>query len=149
NNMNLVAQWDSDTYDVIYALNGGDGSSAFSEIYEVAYGRNYKIIGDKPTRTGHRFTGWLDESNNKTYNPGDTIQVNSNTTLEAQWTLGDYTVEFDLNGGVVDNQSAFNAVTNKHNYTFEINSQVPELPGESQIEFLGWKDTSQGDGFVY
>lgn len=149
NNMNLTAQWSLDSFEVTYNLTGGNGSSAFTEDYPIDYGKNHTILSETPKRLGHHFTGWRNSSDERLYQEGDTVRITDDTLLSAEWTLGEFSVRFDLNGGSVDDLSAFDPITGKHNYTFTIDGQVPILSDDTNKEFIGWKDTSTSEGFVY
>ena len=147
--LNLTAQWKYESYEVTYNLAGGQTTDALSALYEVDYGHTHKILDETPRRIGYHFTGWKNSSDGKIYKIGESIRITEPTELEAQWSIGEFTVKFDLNGGSVNNQSAFNEIKGKHNHQFNIDSQVPKLPGNNQLEFAGWKDTASSGGFVY
>ena len=51
-----------------------------------------------PTKTGFTFGGWyLDENYTKEFSKNTTILAN--TIVYAKWTINEYTVTFDVNGG--------------------------------------------------
>ncbi|MDR3363430.1 MAG: InlB B-repeat-containing protein, partial [Clostridiales Family XIII bacterium] len=97
----LTAQWKK-SVTVRYALNGGDADDAFAkaDLFAGPYG----IAGAKPKQGGSdaNFSGWKVTSpagDSKVYAPGDSITVEKDTTLTAQWKAAAVTVTYALNGG--------------------------------------------------
>lgn len=102
-NRTLYPKWEP--YVVVVAfdpvggkINGVAGTQNSTAHYSLSYGSG-SLGFPTPTKTGYIFNGWLNSSNEWVY--ADTIvSVTSSHTLRASWTLGIYTVTFDLNGGV-------------------------------------------------
>jgi len=82
-----------------------------------------------PTNTGYTFSGWYKEAG--CINAWDFItdKVSIDTTLYAKWTITNYTVTFNSQGG--------SAITNK---TAEYNSLIttPTEPTKTGYTFAGW-----------
>ncbi|MBQ7637454.1 MAG: InlB B-repeat-containing protein, partial [Clostridia bacterium] len=89
-----------------YNGNGGSGSVA----------TQYRLPGDVVTlspngfsRAGYTFTGWntLANGTGTAYAPGDTITLNGNTTLYAQWSRDSFTVNYVARtGGSITGQTS-------------------------------------------
>ena len=76
------------TYTVTYDLDGGESTCETSVVVE----QNGELtLCDAPTKTGHTFLNWKDQSDND-YEAGATITVSSNLTLTAQWQKESYKV---------------------------------------------------------
>ena len=85
-------------YTVTYDLNGGTANPAISSADYLA-GQTATVTDVVPEKTGYTFTGW--KWNDDTYEAGDSITVNSDITLVAQWEKNSeetktlkYTVEY-------------------------------------------------------
>ncbi len=80
----LYAVWSKKTYTLSYNANGGSGAPASQ-----SGNTSHTISNTKPTRNGYTFLGWATSSSSATpsYAPGDTISINTNTTLYAIWEI--------------------------------------------------------------
>ena len=87
--MNLTAQW---TCTVTYDANGGSVSPTSETVNP-----GDSVTLPTPTRANYTFDGWSDGTT--TYAGGASYTVNGNVTLTAQWTIIQYTVTYDYNGG--------------------------------------------------
>ena len=95
------AKWTPKSYTITYDLNGG-GCSAGSCTPTSYTIESAAITLPKPTKTGHTFVGWCDNSaltsncaTSKTIPSGST----GNKTFYAKWTLANYTIILNPNGG--------------------------------------------------
>lgn len=89
---NVYAAW-SQNYGLTYDANGGEnapaaqtGNFGVNDQAETNEGPKDLTVGAAPTREGYTFLGWKDGET--TYQPGDTVQLNSETpfkTLVAEW----------------------------------------------------------------
>ena len=86
-------------YTVSYAPNAESYSGEMTAD-SVNAGGNYTLRANEFVVDGMNFTGWLVGSELK--NPGDSIPVNDNVVVTAQWTpvAATYTVTYSANGGV-------------------------------------------------
>ena len=77
-----VIKYVPDTYTLSYNANGGSGAPS-----SVSGATSYTISSTVPTRQGYTFLGWSTSSSasSATYKPGQTINLNANTTLYAVW----------------------------------------------------------------
>ena len=118
-----IATQDTDTYFITYELNGGTNSQYNPTSYSY-YGSSITLRD--PVREHYNFAGW-------TYNGSSVTKIDPNwekdVTLVANWTVKDYTITYDLDGG-----SANNPVT--HNITSS--AIVLQHPTRNGYTFLGW-----------
>ncbi len=89
-----TAQWQVNQYTATFNANGGTVGTA-------SVSRNYgQTIGTlpTPTRTGYTFAGWWTAASGGTQISASTT-VSGNVTYYAHWTVNQYTVTFNANGG--------------------------------------------------
>jgi uncharacterized repeat protein (TIGR02543 family) len=100
----LFAIWVPDgvqTYTVIYDANGGSGNMADSSF---SVGVSQALSANTFTLTGYTFAGWATTAaGTKAYNDRQEVTnlaaAGETVTLFATWTLDQYTVTFNTNGG--------------------------------------------------
>lgn len=94
-----------------------------------------------PSRTGYTFDGWYTASSGGN-NVSDPYKVTKNTTLYAHWTVDQYTISYDANGGgdAPNPQSA--------NYASQI-TLVSNIPIWKGYIFLSWNTLPDGTGISY
>ena len=126
----LTALWTINQYTVSYNHNGGDGSTASATVNA---GTVIKLP-TAPTRTHYTFNGWSDGTN--TYAGGASYTVNGNVTFTAQWTIIQYTVTYNYNGG---SGSPASATVNAGSAT-----TLPTTPTRSGYRFTGWYTATSG-----
>jgi uncharacterized repeat protein (TIGR02543 family) len=98
-NITLYAQW-VDLYMVRYHANGGTGTVPSSQMARV--GTTVTVSGrGSLTYTGKTFDGWNTETDGSgtPYAAGDSLAVNEDITLYAQWIAVQCTVTYNANGG--------------------------------------------------
>ncbi|MBW3080171.1 InlB B-repeat-containing protein [Bifidobacterium saguinibicoloris] len=125
----LYAQWKVNEYTVSFDANGGSAVDAQT----VEYGKTVTKPAD-PTREGYTFAGWTTDEAGKTAYDFAT-PVSGDLTLYAQWTVNEYTVSFDANGG-----SSVDAQTVEYGKTVT----KPADPTREGYTFAGW--TTDKDG---
>lgn len=115
-----------------YDLNGGTGaeSADYSDHYyfKPKDGNTATVAAD-PSRAGYVFAGWQDAGGNQ-YAAGDTVTVNHDITLTAQWNKL-VTVSFDLCGHGGANISSQTFVSGNK-------ASEPIAPKEDGWVFGGW-----------
>jgi uncharacterized repeat protein (TIGR02543 family) len=112
----LTAQWTINQYSITYYSNGGSAVAAITQDYNTAIS-----APSNPTKTGYTFNGW-------SQTVPSTIPA-ENITLTAQWTINQYTITFDANGG-----SAVAAITQDYNTSLT----APSNPTKEGYIFNGW-----------
>ena len=130
NILTLKLYYKLDTHTLTYDLNGGTGTGYDS--VTTKYGAEITIAA-APTKDGYAFTGWSDGTN--TYQPGETLTVNGNITLTAQWRKNSsggttyYTLRYESNGGTQykDERHGKNTVV-----------QLNKVPVREGYQFTGW-----------
>ena len=126
-NLTLYAKWTINNYTVSFDSNGG--SSVGNQV--VAY-NGLATAPPAPTRTGYTFAGWYSD-------PGlisafsFTTAITADLTLYAKWTINNYTVSFDSNGGttVASQVVAYNGL-----------ATAPTDPTRTNYAFAGWYSDS-------
>ena len=85
-----------DSKNVTVSFNSNGGSGTMNPV-SVNKGSYYKLPECGFTHpNGNQFKNW--KIGSYVYNPGDTVAINSDTTVYAQW-KGKYTITYDRNGG--------------------------------------------------
>lgn len=138
------------THSVVYSSNGATGGSAPSASVESA-GATHIAQGNSGslTRIGFAFAGWNTAANGSgtQYTAGDSITVNSNVSLFAQWTpVPVVTISFDGNGS--ESGSAPSSSIVNLGSTFAIPANTGNLT-RAGFTFGGWNTSANGDGTNY
>lgn len=127
--ISLVATWTAEKYDIIYNLNGGSCEDTLVTEYTV---ESVDIALPSLTKKGYAFDGWYD---NATF---DGESVNNiprgsygNISLYAKFSVVEYTISYDLQGGV-------NSISNPTKYTIEDENIVLSAPSREYYAFDGW-----------
>lgn len=81
------------------------------------------------TKKGYKFNGWKSSVNNSTYTAGTTVTLSSNATMTAQWTIENYKITYNLNGGTA---------TNPATYTVDTADIHLNNPTKAKYRFIGW-----------
>ena len=113
----FTVKWTANEYTITFDSNGGSEVKAITQGYETSV-----TAPADPTRTGYTFDGW---------EPAvpETMPLNG-VTCVAKWTINQYTLTFDLNGG----ESAPIA-----NITADYDSDVTvAAPTRTGYTFKGW-----------
>ena len=120
----LYAKWTINNYTVTFNSQGGSAVTSKTADY------NSVITAPvAPTKTGYTFGGWYNEVGCLNAWNFTTDKVTTDTTLYAKWTINNYTVTFNSQGG--------SAVTSK---TADYNSLItaPTSPTKTGYTFGGW-----------
>lgn len=126
-----TASWTINTYKVTLDAQSGSVSSTS---YTKTYGTNLSL--PTPTRTGYYFGGWWTGTNGTGTNYNTTYTANAAATLYAKWTLNQYVITFNSDGG-----SAVANMTKTHGSSVSL-----PTPTKEGYTFAGWKygDTNIG-----
>ena len=140
----FTAKWTANQYTVTFQYNNGTQDN---ETQQVAYGETVAAPEKNPTYLGHTFTGWylnsngdssLDESEKYTFS----TPITGDITLDAGWTVNQYTVTFNGNGGTVAGKDTYQVTKN---YGVEANAFADGQVQREGAEFLGWAETAEGN----
>lgn len=118
----------SPTFYVYYDGNGGTNVPATTKF---AYNSGATISSQIPYKEGYQFDCWTTtDGDGRNFSPGAVIPEGWGTFhLTAKWTVKEYTIHFDTNGGsLVEDQKV----------TYELLVQEPSPPIKSNFIFGGW-----------
>jgi uncharacterized repeat protein (TIGR02543 family) len=132
----LFAKWIPNVYRVTFDVAGG---AVAPEPIQVTFGSTYGPMPE-PSRAGYAFSGWRTWMNGVSVGieVGLAVGIAEDHTLTAAWTARDYTVSFDVQGGVVD--PVGKTVTYGASY-----GVLPD-PFRAGYEFRGWWTQAAGVG---
>ena len=119
-NLTVTAQWTVNQYTITFATDGGSEVAPITQDYGSAI-----TAPAAPTREGYTFTGW-DKTIPATMPAGD-------MTITAQWTVNQYTITYDLDGGTAEG--------NPDTYTVETDAFTLKNPTRPGHTFTGWSGT--------
>ncbi|MCQ2591286.1 MAG: InlB B-repeat-containing protein [Treponema sp.] len=133
----LYAKWIPVQYDITYNLNGGllpDNAQLFYSVSTDSY--ELPI----PTKEGYVFKGWYLQEDYSGFVQNELLcQKGGNKTYYAKWVLNYYSVEYELNGGLIENE-------NISIYTIETSPTVLNNPYKNGYTFGGWYTNESFEG---
>ncbi|MFA7672623.1 MAG: InlB B-repeat-containing protein [Clostridia bacterium] len=115
-NKTLTAQWTANQYTITFDSAGGSTVAAITQDYATAI-----TAPGNPTKTGYTFAGWSPAL--------PATMPAENSTHTAQWTIGQYTITFDSNGGM-----SVGAITQDYGTAIT----APGNPTKTGYTFAGW-----------
>ena len=121
--MTITAQWTANKYTATFDTDGGDVVAPI----EAAYGSVIETPAD-PTKEGYTFAGWDLDNDKEADTLPETMPLNG-FTAKALWTVNQYTITFDSNGG-----SEVSAITQN----FGTGIATPAAPTREGYTFAGW-----------
>ena len=121
-NFTLIALWTVNQYTLTFESNGGSVIPSFT----INYGDNLNIL--TTTKVGHSFVGWYTDVG-LTQSFTLTTMPATNLTLYAKWTINQYTITFETNGG-----SSIASITGDYGDAVS----VPSDPTREGYTFNGW-----------
>ena len=117
------AHWTVSKYNVMFDANGGTGGTSGKQEYGTA------IVVPTVTRTGYTFAGWQPE-------PLPTVPM-YDVTYTAQWTVNQYKVVFNANGGA--------GTMAEQPMTYDVSATLSENTFRNgDMIFRGWAMTAGG-----
>lgn len=123
NNITLYAKWQINQYTITFETNGGSPITPLQGDYQ-----SVVVKPTDPVKIGYTFVNWYSDSNLTTPFIFGTMG-SSNITVYAKWTINQYTVSFEANGG-----SIINPITLDFNTT----ASKPTDPTKVGYTFMGW-----------
>ena len=127
-----TANWILENYAITYNLDGGEMANK-TDTYNIL---SEKINVENPTKIGYNFVGWegtglITPTKNLVIEKGTT----GNRTYTAKWAEKEYTITYNLNGGIIENGE------NPTTYTIVTPEITLKNPIKSGYEFEGWTGT--------
>ena len=139
----LYAKWTANKYTV--TLDNQSATTAGTTSVSATYGSAMPEI-TIPSRTGYTFGGYYTDKNGggtQYYKADGTSATNWNLegaqTLYAKWTITNYTITYNLNGGT-------NNANNPAHYTIASATITLQSPTRTGYTFSGWYESSNFSG---
>ena len=117
--LTLYARWSANEYTITFNTDGGTEIPAITQDYGTEI-----IMPADPTKIGYTFAGW--DKDIPVTMPAE------NVTITAKWTINQYTIAFDTDGG-----SYIAPITQDYNTAVT----APENPSKTGYTFAGWDKT--------
>jgi uncharacterized repeat protein (TIGR02543 family) len=131
----LKAKWSVKSYNITF--NANDGEIGVTNL-DVTYDKEVEL--PVPTRKGYEFKGW--EYNGKTITDKVWKIDGENINLKAKWSIIDYVVTFDLNGGQFSGgfENMQSTIVNYgKDYDFEKFNPIKPSAFASSVDFKYWR----------
>ena len=129
--MTVTAVWMINQYIISFDENGADGTIPVTIIKKYGTSIDLPDVGNL-IKIGHSFTGWAFDVDGDTvvYEAGATFNIPaSNVRFIAVWTINQYTITFDTDGG-----SAVDSITKDYGTAIS----APDNPIKEGYTFAGW-----------
>ena len=147
-NREYTANWQANTYSVIFDRNTGSGSMANQAMtYDVEANLNTNEF----TKTGYTFAGWNTKADGQGthYRDGDAVsnlasEQGAEVTLYAEWTPNTYTIVFNKNDDAATGTMANQTIT----YDTAANL-TPNAFEKTNYKFVRWNTQADGQGVIY
>jgi uncharacterized repeat protein (TIGR02543 family) len=128
----LYARWQANTYNVVFDANGGSGTMVNQSL---TYDQSQSLIANGFTKIGNSFSGWNTQNDGSGTGYTNTASVTNLATegiitLYAKWTVKEYNISFDNNGGSV-------VTSIIQNYGTAITA--PDAPTKDGYTFDSWQ----------
>ncbi|MBB6463647.1 InlB B-repeat-containing protein [Flammeovirga kamogawensis] len=126
-NFTLYAKWrDKVAYTITFNENGG------SEIADITALEGAAIsTPENPTKEGYTFAGWFTDAEYENLYELPAVMPSNNVDLSAKWNVIEYSITYNLNGGV---QNDLNTST----FTIEDLPLTLSNPSKEEEYFRGW-----------
>ena len=118
NDITYVAQWTVNQYTITFDTDGGSAVAPITQDYGTAI-----TAPAAPTKEGHTFKGWSEQI--------PATMPAANKTIKALWTVNQYTITFDTDGG-----SAVAPITQDYGTAIT----APAAPSKEGYTFKGWSE---------
>ena len=147
-NREYTANWQANTYSVIFDRNTGSGSMANQTM---TYDVEANLNTNKFTKTGYTFAGWNTKADGQGthYRDGDAVsnlasEQGAEVTLYAEWTPNTYTIVFNKNDDAATGTMEKQILTYDTAANLTLNSF--EKPNYT---FVRWNAQADGQGVIY
>ncbi len=136
-NKTLYTKWTPIEYDITYELDSGTNDASNPATYTI---ETATITLEEPTKVGYTFNGWFDNAEfSGTSITQITVGSTGDRTLYAKWTPTIYSITYELNAGVNDED-------NSATYTIETATITLEEPTKTGYTFSDWYDNAEFSG---
>ncbi|MCI8733296.1 MAG: InlB B-repeat-containing protein [Clostridia bacterium] len=131
---NLYAGWEINRYTVLFDCsvledpNDSNTIGAYNQIIEFEYGEIAECTPNVEIE-GKTFLGWFFEDGTKYENS----IVKSDMVLYGRWGVKEYTVTFDLDGGLYDDKDFIDSISVSHGECISL-----PIPVKVGYKFIGW-----------
>ena len=124
----LYAKWVLITYKITYNLDGGTNASNNPTSYNT---ETPTVTLAEPVKKGYTFGGWYTDSSFTTRKTHIRRNSTGDITLYAKWTLSNFTITYNLNGGTNDGN-------NPRSYTINTSTVTLADASRTGYTFGGW-----------
>ena len=138
----FYAKWQPNRYRITFSGNGSS-SGSMEKMTDLQYDTAYSLPVNTYKRTEYVFTGWNTRADGSgtAFSDGAVIQnliavPDGEITLYAQWSVKNYTITYQLNGGK-------NNKNNPASYTKSSATITLKNPTRTGYKFLGWYTNSK------
>ena len=126
--LKITAEWAINAYTITFDMDGGDAIAPITKDFGTAIDATAIV----PNKIGYVFNGWVDAN-------GDAAEIPAtlpaeDITLKATWTVDQFTITFDMDGG-----DAIAPITQDYNTAIDATAIVPNKIGYT---FAGWVDAN-------
>ena len=133
--LTLYAKWTVNNYTISFEENGGSVVNDITQAYLTTV-----TAPTAPTKEGYTFGGWYSDTALTTAYTFTTMP-SANLTLYAKWTINNYTISFEENGG---------SVVNDITQAFATTVTAPTAPTKEGYTFGGWySDTALTTAYTF
>lgn len=132
-NREYTANWEANANNIVFNANGGKGEMTAQSIKT---DETAPLFPNSFARDGYMFAGWATSADGEVeYSDGAnyTMGTESEYTLYAVWKAVNYSISYELNGGVAEGNPDF--------YTIESQSFTLNAPVRAGYTFAGWTGT--------
>ena len=139
--VNLYAIWSTNSYQIKYYANGGNGTM---ETQDYNYGTTINLTNNTFTRDGYIFNNWntKNDGSGTSYTNEQSVTITNNLNLYAQWIPITYNIKFNANGG--------SGTMSNQNVTYDISTTLKENTfTKTGYIFDKWNTNSDGSGTNY
>ena len=134
----LYAKWEQNVHTITYVMNGGVNNA----LNPLVFNADGELNIVAPSREGYTFNGWTFEGQTDPLaNPSFANAPDKDLVFTAHWTINQYTVSFDSDGGTPASYAPITA-----NYGTSLAKPSPD-PAKAGYLFDGWMLADDGSDF--
>lgn len=134
-NVTFYAKWTAIPYKITYELDGGTNVSGNPAQYTVETGK-IKLVA--PTKMGYAFEGWYSDAERTDRVAEIAAGSTGDVTLYAKWTINQYTVTWETNGGNDPTGSNYTTTADYGTAIVRPDDPTKEADAQYTYTFGGW-----------